>query len=694
MKKKMMALLLIGTLVLSMLPGLASATPAEETAHSVYEPVQVQFLTDAKFSEGTSSFVTLSIHRNKAVLWSRSREEHIVLDPFGNMVATLSKDLNGYSFLTDRIMSACVPGTNFALFYDYVQKTDYAYEGFRVYKDHLCGIRPDKSVDFYDLQLNPMPAPTVESGWEVYDFAANGVSMVRRLKGGVNLDSVPKYEYNICDRNGKILMSGNTTSEIMRYNDSLLYYLRNGYPRYLTLEGVDLKDGYVKRMISSPSETRYVIVYEKDGEMQFMVTDARMNVIFDSVNASTQYQYNDVQFLNDDLLLLKETENAYSVIDVFGKRQMSFTGEEVKVLGGKDSIVSEVSLPIWGFYVRNGETCEFYDLELEPILQLTDVRSVGVNAYYLVVTRSDGTKTVFSKAGEPLFDIASDVKYEFVDGVILQRQNGLYAVCDQSGAAITPFQYEQYVATRKYGLLNLRRKDTRGYYLVNSAGQELNGTPLLTSVRFSNQDTLAVYQIDSNYGVLRYVGADDPTFLDAPANQWYHEAVEYCAENGLFAGTAVGKFSPDDAMTRAMLVSVLWRLDGKPAPEGTASFADVQRGAWYADAVCWAAENEIVFGVGDGKFAPDDNITREQIAAIMLRYAKKKGYDTQEKTDISSFADSSRVSSYAVEAIQWANAAGILSGSKEGSQVLLLPQNNATRAQLASILMRFVKNIA
>ncbi|MGM9522968.1 MAG: S-layer homology domain-containing protein, partial [Faecousia sp.] len=187
-------------------------------------------------------------------------------------------------------------------------------------------------------------------------------------------------------------------------------------------------------------------------------------------------------------------------------------------------------------------------------------------------------------------------------------------------------------------------------------------------------------------------GADCPSarFRDVNAKEWYHPYVDYAVAHGLFGGTGDTTFEPETAMTRAMLVTVLWRYEGKPTGYQN-SFTDVNAkdGSWYIDAVAWAAANGIVGGVGNGKFDPDGNITREQMAAILFRYAGKKGIDTSKRGDLSGFPDSGKISSWAKDAVQWTVAEKIINGS-DGK---LLPQGNATRAQVAAILMRFIENI-
>ena len=197
-------------------------------------------------------------------------------------------------------------------------------------------------------------------------------------------------------------------------------------------------------------------------------------------------------------------------------------------------------------------------------------------------------------------------------------------------------------------------------------------------------------------GICSVCGAKDPddqpaepvVFTDVAEKAWYHDAVEYAVTNGLMKGVGNGKFDPEGSMTRAMLVTVLWRYEGEPA-EGENTFIDVPDGTWYTEAVAWAAANGVVGGVGNGKFEPEGNITREQMATILFRYAQKKGIDTSKRGELSGFPDSGKVSSWAKDAIQWAVAEDIINGS-DGK---LLPQGNATRAQVATILMRFIENI-
>lgn len=188
-----------------------------------------------------------------------------------------------------------------------------------------------------------------------------------------------------------------------------------------------------------------------------------------------------------------------------------------------------------------------------------------------------------------------------------------------------------------------------------------------------------------------FAANDTSAFSDVKTSAWYHEDVQYISENGLMKGTGENLFSPDATTTRGMIVTILYRLEGEPSPTGACPFQDVASGKYYEKAITWAAENGIVSGFSADTFGPDQNITREQMAAILYRYATYKKYDVSTAGDLSKFPDADKVSSYAVDAMKWANAAGLINGSNDGK---LYPAGNATRAQVAAILTRFCKNIA
>lgn len=176
-----------------------------------------------------------------------------------------------------------------------------------------------------------------------------------------------------------------------------------------------------------------------------------------------------------------------------------------------------------------------------------------------------------------------------------------------------------------------------------------------------------------------------------PADNWAHEGIDFVISQGLFNGMSETTFAPNGKMTRAMLVTVLWRLAGKPI-EGKLIFGDVKEGTWYTDAVKWAAKNDIVNGIKYGVFAPDMLVTREQLATILYRYATYRyGSEPEGSADLSGFADHAKVGSWAKDAVSWANSAGIIQGSRDSAgRLWIYPQNSATRAEVAAMIMRFV----
>ena len=179
---------------------------------------------------------------------------------------------------------------------------------------------------------------------------------------------------------------------------------------------------------------------------------------------------------------------------------------------------------------------------------------------------------------------------------------------------------------------------------------------------------------------------DDMSFTDVKTTDWFYKEVCYVYDEGLMQGTSATTFDPNLTTSRGMIVTILYRLEGEPSLMNDNIFTDVEPGSWYEKGVVWANGKGIVEGYGNGKFRPNDPITREQLATIMYRYANYKGYDTATKADLSDFVDSGKISSYALDAMKWANAAGLINGVGASK---LDPQGDATRAQVAAIFYRF-----
>ena len=191
-----------------------------------------------------------------------------------------------------------------------------------------------------------------------------------------------------------------------------------------------------------------------------------------------------------------------------------------------------------------------------------------------------------------------------------------------------------------------------------------------------------------------FVQTEEPApaepFPDVDENDWFYDEVVYVYENGLMNGVENNQFAPNTATNRAMLATILYRLAGEPAVSGDLPFTDVKSGTWYTDAVLWAAQNGIVNGLGENTFAPMNTLTREQLVTMLYRYAEAEGYDVSAAADLSGYPDAGKVQTYAQKAMSWAVAEGIV----EGMDGNLNPAGNATRAQIATILMRFCEGVA
>ena len=246
----------------------------------------------------------------------------------------------------------------------------------------------------------------------------------------------------------------------------------------------------------------------------------------------------------------------------------------------------------------------------------------------------------------------------------------------------------------KGATITLTLSPDKGYKLDKLTVTDGSGKTVSTVKKSDTVYTFTMPASAVNVGV-SYVKADETPsktkFNDVSANDWFASAVDYVTGKGMMNGTADNTFSPKANTTRGMVVTVLYRLENQPSTSA-ASFTDVASGAYYANAVAWANANGIVSGYGSGKFGPNDKVTREQLAAILYRYAQYKKYDVSvgEDTNILSYNDAQSISSYAIPAIQWACGAGVVTG-KSGSK--LDPKGNATRAEVAAMLMRFCENV-
>ena len=232
---------------------------------------------------------------------------------------------------------------------------------------------------------------------------------------------------------------------------------------------------------------------------------------------------------------------------------------------------------------------------------------------------------------------------------------------------------------------------TREGYEFTGWYADENLTEKITSIRLTRNTTVYAgwEEIKENPST----GFENP-FTDVSESDWFFNDVKFVYQNGLMNGTSATTFSPEGTTSRGMIVTILWRMAGSPDMEDKIwgyPFADVDATAYYGTAVYWARLNGIAGGYDDATFGPNDPITREQMAAILYRYAQYKGYDVSAKADLNKFTDADEISNYALEALQWANAEGLINGKGDG---VLDPKGQATRAEAAVILTRFNEVVA
>ena len=236
--------------------------------------------------------------------------------------------------------------------------------------------------------------------------------------------------------------------------------------------------------------------------------------------------------------------------------------------------------------------------------------------------------------------------------------------------------------------VTLTVKPDEGYQLVTLTVTDKNGNEVKLTDKGDGKYTFTMPASAVTVEASFVAGTDTGLpFTDVKADDWFYEAVKYVYDNKLMDGTSSTTFAPLMTTNRAMIVTILWRQAGSPVVNYAMNFTDVEDGVWYTEAVRWAAAEGVVKGYSDTVFAPNDTVTREQLAVILYRYAEYKEYDVSDKGDLTTFADGANTSSWATEAMEWAVGSGLLTG-KDGGK--LDPTGTATRAEVATILMRFV----
>ena len=241
--------------------------------------------------------------------------------------------------------------------------------------------------------------------------------------------------------------------------------------------------------------------------------------------------------------------------------------------------------------------------------------------------------------------------------------------------------------------VTITAKPNDGYELDTLVVTDKNGNTVKLTDKGNGKYTFTMpgSQVTVNASFAKDSSSPVDSFLDVNTGAWYYDAVKYAVESGLMSGTGTYTFEPNTTLSRGMIAQMLYALEGKPSISSANNFTDVSSSDWYDKAASWAQSKGIITGYEDGRFGPNDPLTREQLALILYNYAKSEGYGTSAKADLSKFADGTSTSPWAQQAMSWAVGEGLLSGRGVN---MLYPTGTATRAEVAQIMMNFCENIA
>lgn len=333
------------------------------------------------------------------------------------------------------------------------------------------------------------------------------------------------------------------------------------------------------------------------------------------------------------------------------------------------------------------------DAELNPVETLADGTSQGVAFYFNAQNKATRTITVQWIAEGEGATAYAPVTFSVDLSGVAYYQAPHHGGSTSGGGSVSATYTLTFETNGGSAVAKItKNKGTTidlAQYAPTKSGATFDGwyadkglTKKITSVKLDANTTV--------YAKWTETPASSLPFGDVKSGDWFYNDVKYVYDKGMMAGTAADVFAPNATTTRAMIVTILYRLEGSPAVTGGSVFTDVPDGQWYTDAVNWAAANQIVNGTSATTFAPNAPITREQMAAILYRYAQHKGYDVSGKADLSGYADNGQVSAYAKDALAWANAAKLINGV---TNTTLDPQGSATRAQVSAILHRFCEGV-
>lgn len=663
-------------LCMVLLFGLVPQVSATET--SPY--ATIQFITQPTLN---SEYEYGFENDTEGVLWNELTLQRVSV--FGEPLEP-PLDRRKYETLTDRLCYASSGGYQALFRRDGLARlTDYRYTEISVVGNYVRAKRTDETFDFFSLSGRKMPKVSLPEGYIVYAFVTDELVWA----GTVPTYSYESKYYSLYDLSGRRLIDKKYSSMIERINDHLFYangdvissagkIVAGGAVGYDT--GFD-DGGFLLR-------GRYS-VYRMDADGRVVWQhDAR-----DSHVAEGE----EIQIVMGNYVIINN-KASWSFMDEQG--EVALPGEIIK-MGSElyDSNGQSYWIPNGGtetplFYTLTADQVyTVYNLRYEPILTLKNYKWIVIGGGYVQAVNADGNTELYDIEGKRCGDLVGSNYSHPGNGLMYGKLENepYYAIINMEGDRVTEAKYSSVRSCNAYGLLLATRDG--GAYFVNAAGQELNEEPISSYFRFGSLHTAGpqhshygCYQRDGKIGIVRFVEPGEGPFGDVLKKNWFSGAVEYCYDNGLMSGVGVGHFDPNGSATRAMLVKVLYNYAGEE-PGQDFGYVDVEKDRWYTDAVNWATENGIVNGTGGNRFSPNKPITREQIVTILYRFSKENGVDVSGRSDLTTFPDAASVSSWAKDAMEWAVEVGLIAG-KGGK---LVPTGDASRAEIATILMRFTQ---
>ena len=323
--------------------------------------------------------------------------------------------------------------------------------------------------------------------------------------------------------------------------------------------------------------------------------------------------------------------------------------------------------------------------------QSSDNNVATVDESGLVKAIANGTATITAKAGNQQATCTVTVTSKSTGGgTVVKRYDVTLADTDNGSITAT------HKRASKNSTVTITATPDEGYVVDAVTVTEKDGDKVDVTKKDDNKYTFKMPASDVTVKATFKVAPTEPEqpsglpFIDVAKDAWYFPAVEYVFNNGLMNGTTATTFAPNVELNRAMMAAVLYNMEGKPACDKSGIFSDVENGKWYTEAINWAASNNIVSGMPDGTYAPNQALTREQMASVLYRYAEYKGIDVSSRADLSTFTDGTTVSPWAQDVVQWAVAEKLMSGNGNALQ----PKGTASRAQVATVLMNYCENVA